>query len=63
MERSRTSSRLTCKPDRGPQTNRATQALLMALGLPVPAIVFAIGVLRVIADDPPRSYLAAVRPC
>ncbi len=42
------------------KATRVTQALLVVLGLPAPAIVFAIGVLRVITDDQPRSYLAAV---
>ena len=59
MERSRTSSRLTCKPDRSPQTKRRKPSC-MTLVLPVPAIVFAIGLLLVIAIDPPQSYPAAV---
>ena len=40
--------------------DKATQAFLLALGLPAPAILFAIGVLLVIASDPPQNYLAAV---
>jgi hypothetical protein len=39
---------------------RATQAFLLALVLPVPAILFAIGLFLVIANDPPKSYPAAV---
>ena len=38
----------------------ATQALLLALVLPVPAILFAIGAFLVIANDPPQSYPAAI---
>ena len=38
----------------------ATQALLLALALPVPAILFAIGAFLVIAINPPQSYPAAV---
>ena len=40
--------------------DEATQAFLLALGLPAPAILFAIGLLLVIATDPPQSYPAAV---
>ncbi len=40
--------------------DQATQAFQMALALPAPAILFAIGVLVVIATDPPLSYPAAV---
>ena len=40
--------------------DKATQAFLLALGLPVPAILFAIGLFLVIANDPPQSYPAAV---
>jgi hypothetical protein len=44
-------------PDKATQV---TQTLLLALGLPVPAIGFAIGAIRVITDDQPQSYAAAV---
>ena len=40
--------------------DEATQAFLLALVLPVPAILFAIGLFLVIANDPPQSYPAAV---
>jgi hypothetical protein len=40
--------------------DKATQAFQLALVLPVPAILSAIGLLLVIANDPPRSYPAAV---
>jgi hypothetical protein len=39
---------------------RRAQAFLMALGLPAPAIVSAIGVLLLIATEEPQSYTAAV---
>ena len=42
----------------GPDT--ATQAFVLALGLPAPALVFAIGVLLEIAIDQPQSYPAVV---
>ena len=38
----------------------ATEAFQVALVLPVPAILFAIGLFLVIANDPPQSYPAAV---
>jgi hypothetical protein len=44
-------------PDKATQV---TQTLLVALGLPAPAIGFAIGAIRVITDDQPQSYAAAV---
>jgi hypothetical protein len=40
--------------------NKTTQAFLMALALPAPAIVLAIGVLLEIASDQPQSYPAVV---
>jgi hypothetical protein len=40
--------------------DNATQAYQLALALPVPAILFAIGLLLVLANDPPQSYPAAV---
>ena len=60
MERSRTSSRLTCKPDRAP--DRATSDASLAAGSRAAGTgdLFAIGVLLVIANDPPQSYPAAV---
>ena len=60
MERSRTSSRLTCKPDRARRRDQATQAFQLALGLPAPAILFAIEPLSCDRDDRPQSYPAAV---
>jgi hypothetical protein len=42
------------------KATQATRALLLALGLPAPAIVFAIGAIRVITDDQPQSYPAAI---
>jgi hypothetical protein len=40
--------------------DRATQAFQLALGLPVPAMLFAIGLLLVIVIDPPQSDAAAI---
>jgi hypothetical protein len=40
--------------------DRQTQPFLLALGLPVPAIVFAVGLALVIAIEEPQSYSAAV---
>ncbi len=40
--------------------NKQVQALWLALGLPVPAIVSAIGLVVVIATDHPQGYAAAV---
>ena len=58
MERSRTSSRLTCKPDRPP--NKQLQALWMALGCRFQGDLMAIGLFVVIVTGHPQGYAAAV---